>query len=539
MKNKIILLLLAFFPIFMVASNSQIDSLLLVLDSTIENRDFYHKRKEQKIDSLKYLLLNVSNMEEQYTMLTHIFEEYNKYNLDSALNIANEKYKLAELLKNKHYTRLADLNISEVLGRMGMYKEALDILGSIPSDSLNQEVKIYYYHLYHSLYLLLEENSLSQEGKNSYHSLILKYNDSLMHTLPPTDIVLATMEKGKLLSIGKYNEALQVLDSCLTDHEYDESIEGILNHELSDVYEKIGDIEQQKKYLIIASIHDLKRGVRSYVALRKLAVLLYKEGDLERANTYIRCAMEDAIACKAHFRTLEISETLPIIAASYRKKEEQDRNKLVVSLILISILSFVLCMSVIYTWKQLNKLSVARKTLDKMYKEVKKMNDELNEFNVQLTESNLIKEEYIGTVFNLCSTYINKMESFRIKINRKLKAGQVKETIDQTNSTDLVAIELKEFFYLFDAVFMNLYPDFIEDINALLLEDEKIYPKNEDILSPELRVFALMRLGITNSSKIASFLHYSPQTIYNYKLRVKKKLAVSQEEFAEKIHIKW
>lgn len=537
MKKKIVFLIISFFPIITFGYNSQVDSLLKVLDTTIKDRAFYKKRKEQKIDSLK--LIQSTNKERQYKILSSIFEQYSRYNLDSALHYANKKFDIANILENEQYILTTELNVSEVLGRMGMYKESLDILNKIQSNSLKKEGKNYYYHLHHSLYTLLEENALSQKEKALYQNIILLYKDSLILTLPPDDITQSTMIKGKLLHEGRYDEALQLLDSCLTNHKYSEAIEGILNYEISDIYEKKGNIQQQKKHLIIASIYDQRRGVKSYIALRKLAVLLFQEGDIERANTYIKCAMEDAIACRARFRTLEISETLPIIAAAYNKKEEQDKNKLVLFLVLISILSTILGFSVIYIWKQLKKLSTTRKTLAKMYEEVKNINNELNKINIELSESNLVKKEYIGTVFNLCSTYIDKIESYRIKINRKLKAGQIKETLKLTSSTDLVATELKEFFQFFDAVFMNLYPDFIEDFNTLLIEDERIYPKNEDILTPELRVFALMRLGITNSSKIADFLHYSPQTIYNYKLKVKNKLAVSKEEFALKNHIDW
>lgn len=541
MTKKIFFLILIFtsFSDFMVANDSRIDSLLKVLDKTIKERPIFHKQKEQKIDSLEQLLLKEPEKEGRYNIYSKIFDEYSRYNLDSALQVAYKIRELANSFVDERYMYTANMNISEILGRMGMYKESLDILNAVQFSALDQEGKVYYYHLYHSLYALLEENSISQNEKNYYKNIVLHYKDSLILVLPPNNITHATMRKGIFLSEGRYTDAQQVLDSCLVSYRQDKSMEGILNYELSDVYEKKGEITQQKKFLIRASIYDLKRAVRSYIALRKLAILLYKEGDIDRANTYMRCAMEDAIACRARFRTLEISETLPIIAAAYDKQEELDKDKLLLFLALISILTVILGISILYIWKQLKKLSVARTKLDDMYNELKKMNSELNNFNIQLTESNLVKEEYIGTVFNMCSTYIDKMESYRININRKLKAGQAEDALKLTGSNNLVANELKDFFQLFDAVFMNIYPNFIEDFNVLLLENEKIYPKGEDILSPELRVFALMRLGITDSSKIANFLHYSPQTIYNYKLRIKNKLAVSKEEFSEKIHIKW
>lgn len=539
MRITIILCAFIFLPFTVSPNTASIDSLLKVLDSTIKEKAVFEKRKLHRIDSLKLHLLGETNLKKRFNTYNDIFEEYSRYNLDSALQIAYKKQELSEKIGDHILVSAANMNVSEILGRMGMYKESLDILNAIHSATLDSVGKTYYYHLHHSLYNLLEENSLVEKQKSNYKNIILSYKDSLIATLPSTDLTRATMRKGKLLAIGRYNEALQILDSCFIHHQHSERRAGILNYEISDIYEKIGNEELQKKYLIRASINDLRRAVKSYIALRKLAALLYQEGDIERANTYVQCAMEDAISSKARFRTLEISETLPIIAAAYDKKEQQDKDRLIRFLVLISILSVILCVSILYIWRQYKKLAHARLSLDEMYVEVKKMNGELNRFNVQLTESNLVKEEYIGTVFNLCSTYIAKMEAYRININRKLKAGQVEDALKTTNSTNLASTEIKEFLQLFDAVFMNLYPSFIDDFNETLLEEERLYPKNEDILPPELRVFALMKLGITDSSKIATFLHYSPQTIYNYKLRIKNKLAISKEEFSQIMHIDW
>ena len=241
--------------------------------------------------------------------------------------------------------------------------------------------------------------------------------------------------------------------------------------------------------------------------------------------------MEDASFCGARFRMLEISETLSIITAAYDKKIKQEKEKLFKYLIMISFLSFVLLASIVFIWRQLKKFSSAKKSIKNMYDDMKQMNRDLDELNKKLSESNHVKEEYIGSVFNLCSTYINKIETYRISLNRNLVANRIEEARKITSST-IIPDELKEFFGHFDAIFLNIYPNFIDEFNFLLKEEGKIIPKTGDILTPELRVFALMRLGITDSSKIAAFLHYSPQTVYNYTLKIRNKLLVSKEEFS-------
>lgn len=535
MRARILIILILFLYSFTsIKASNQIDSLLLVLDKTIQEKSHFSKIKESRIDSLKFEEKNSPDPESGFKIYRQLFREYRHYNMDSALSFAYKKQDAAIRLNNKTEQQTANMNIAEVMAIMGMYKEALDIAGDIDRRILDTEQWQNYYHLYHSTYYLLYENSVSLREKKHYGDLMLHYKDSLLQVNTPHTLGYDLVKNGKLVSQGKYEEALQLMKSCYEQYSGNAASVGSLAYGLSDVYEKLGEVEQQKKYLAISSIADLRQTVKGYIALRKLASILYQQGDLGRAYTYIRCAMEDATFCKARFRTLEISETLPIITAAYDKKMKQEKTNLVKYLILISILSVVLIISFIYIWKQLKKLSVAKKSLKNMYEDVRVMNDNLNELNKKLSESNQVKEEYIGSIFNLCSTYIDKMEAYRTNINRKLKSGQTADAIKITGST-VVPDELKEFFRNFDAIFLNLYPNFIEEFNLMLLPDEQIIPKTGDILTPELRVFALMRLGISDSSKIASFLHYSPQTVYNYKLKVRNKLSVSKDEFAANI----
>lgn len=517
-----------------IYGSSQVDSLLKILDQTIKDKALFSKQKEYRIDSLKQEESKSVNLEEKYKIYHKLFKEYRHYNMDSALSIAYKKQDISHELQNKKYEQRSNMNVAEIMAIMGMYKEALDIAAQINKKELDIDQMQYYYHLYHSTYYLLFENSLSSREKKYYETLISHYKDSLLQVNEPNTLGYSLVKNGKLVEQHKYKEALELMNHCYLEYGKNQSSIGSLAYGLSDIYEKLGDTEQQKKYLAISATADLRRAVKGYIALRKLATILYNEGDLDRAYAYIRCAMEDATFCKARFRTLEISETLPIITAAYDKKVKQEKANLVKYLILISVLSFILIVSFIYIWQQLKKLSIAKKSIKQMYEDVTQMNENLNELNRKLSESNQVKEEYIGSIFNLCSTYINKMENYRININRKLKAGQTSEIIKITNTT-LVTDELKEFFRNFDAIFLNIYPNFIEEFNMLLLPEEQITPKSGDILTPELRVFALMRLGISDSSKVASFLHYSPQTVYNYKLKIRNKLSVSKDEFASKI----
>lgn len=183
----------------------------------------------------------------------------------------------------------------------------------------------------------------------------------------------------------------------------------------------------------------------------------------------------------------------------------------------------------------MKRLKVARHAMNNLNEELKQINADLQSVNNQLQESNQVKEEYIGYVFNMCSLYIDKQEELRKLLTRKIKAGQIDDLYQTVSSTSFVANELNEFFYTFDSIFLKLYPRFIEGFNALLQESERIYPKEGELMTPELRIFALIRLGISDSGKIANFLHYSAQTVYNYRLKVKNKSLLAKEEFMEAV----
>ncbi len=516
------------------SATGQTDSLLKELDRVLLHRSQYQKAREIRIDSLKTLFEHTGNKEDKYTVLYRVFREYRSYNMDSALAVALRKKVLAAetgIPRNMHES---EMSVAEILGIMGMYKESLEIMERMDFSKLDGPHKAFYFHLHHSLYTRLSENMASEKGP--YEKLLSMYRDSLLKYNEKGTTGYDFALTGKLVELKQYDKAMEVFDRMIGENRENLSVLAMAAYELSEIYRKRGEVEAQKKYLILSATTDVKRGARTYVSLIKLAILLYREGDVDRAYQYITCAMEDASYSKSRFRTLQISEALPVIIDAYDRKMKEEKANLFKSLILISFLSLILILSLFFIYRQMKKLSLARKEVSRMLEDVRQMNMELFDLNEKLSDTHRIKEEYIGFIFNLCSDYIDKMESYRKEIHRKLKAGKANEALQLTGSTSLVTDELKEFFRNFDAVFLTIFPNFVEEFNRLLLEGEKILPKPGDLLSPELRVFALVRLGISESSKIANFLHYSPQTVYNYNLKVRNKLAISKEEFARVIH---
>lgn len=531
MKQYTLLFVLLLFALPAFCSDHETDSLLQVLDAAIIERPMYATKKQHKIDSLKRELYLAQSDEKRYSLSRSLFGKYRSYRMDSALWVANERVKVAKRINNPTYVSSANMNVSEVMTGVGMYKEALDILNTIDKKTLDPSAISYYYHLYHSTYTLMMDYAFSENEKVRYRRLAYEYKDSILAISAPQSQGYLLMNSEKLRFEGKYDEAIAILDQCYQTHlEKGYSI-AIPACGLAAVYHENGNRSQEKKYLALSSIADVQSGVKEYISLWKLAALLYQEGDIERAYTYMKCSMEDAIFCNARYRTFEISELLPIINTAYEAKMKHERDRLSLSVILISLLSVILLATLIYLYRQMKKLSKAKRSMNLMNENLKQMNNSLNKLNEQLQESNQVKEEYIGYVFNLCSTYIDKMEDFRKMISRKIKAGQLEDLTKTASSNSFVSDELKEFFRNFDTIFLKLYPRFIEEFNSLLQENERIVPKEGELLTSELRVFALIRLGINDSSKIASFLHYSPQTVYNYRLKVRNKSVLTKEKF--------
>ena len=294
----------------------------------------------------------------------------------------------------------------------------------------------------------------------------------------------------------------------------------------------------QKIYYTISAICDIKNAIKENASLQALASVLYEAGDIENAYRCIKSSMEDAMFCNARLRTFEISKIFPIIDTAYQEKVVKQKEGLQFFLLLVSILSLFLIASLIYVYLQMKRVARIRKELyrtniklNELNSDLQENNIQLNNLNIELSEANRIKETYIGHFLDLCSMYISKLEKYQNTLNKKAVEKKLDELYKMLKSHDMIDNELKELYDNFDNIFLHLYPSFVEDFNSLLLEEERFTLKSNELLNTELRIFALIRLGIVDSSKIASFLHYSANTIYNYRTRVRNKAAVPRDEF--------
>lgn len=517
------------------------DTLLLEIDKTIENNSFYTKKKEDKINQLKALLKHSVSVIQKYEITHKLFNDYQSYQSDSALVYAQKNLQLAENLNDTKKLNQAKLNLVSIMGTLGMYKEGIDVLNSINIASI-PNLKGSFYDVSRTIYGQMADNASSQQEKEKYFQLSKKYRNYCVAYYLTNSVSYIIAKADWNLDHKKPDETLHLLLPYFPKIHHSDSNRAIISYIISQAYKQKKDRNQEKKWLSISALSDLELAKKEYISLRSLAFLLYEDGDIEHAYTYIKRSLDDAVVCNARLRTYEISKMLPIITESYQQQNETNRFQLIVFLISASFLALILLALLFLLFKQMKKLSKAKIDLSVANNKLSELNVELNIFNEKLnlsnstlTEANFLKEIYIGRYMDQCSDYLGKLDEYQRKLNVLATTGKINDLVTAVKSKEYIENELKEFYTNFDKTFLQLFPNFICDFNALLIPEEAIQLKEGEQLNTELRIFALIRLGIKDSAKIAIFLRYSISTIYNYRSQLKNKSAGPRDEFEEKV----
>lgn len=524
------------FPVLLAAQENQ-SSLLQELDQTIRNHQFYSNQKENTIDSLKQLLSPAMSDLQKQDIYGQLYEEYRVYKSDSALVFARKSRQIAINGNDINKSNQAALNLASIMGTLGMYKEATDILEKNPGNR-SPELKGSYLVVNRVLYGYMYDYATSVYEKEKYAVLTQKYRDSSLHYFPKQSRQYLIIQTEQLIKNGQEDEALQQLLNVFPTISLFDSERAIFAYIISHAYHQKKDSHSEKKWLCISAISDLKLAKKENISLRNLAFLLYEEGDIDRAYTYIQRSLEDALFCNARLRTYEISKMMPIISEAYEHQNQKNQKQLWLFLVSVSLLTVILLIVLILLFKQMKKLKIAQKDLNNANSQLSELNIalqainlKLKETNSTLTEANLVKEIYIGKYMDQCSDYIGKLEGYRRKLNVMATAGKMNNLISAIKSKQFIEAELKEFYTNFDKTFLLLFPNFINEFEGLLIDTELTQLKEGEFLNTELRIVALIRLGIKDSAKIAVFLRYSVSTIYNYRSQIKNKAAGPREEF--------
>lgn len=515
----------------------EVESALERLDGTIRDKKIYENGKEQHLARIKSKITVGCTPSQIYSVYDDLYGEYYQYNLDSVMYYARRKLDLAraENLRDMECDALMDLADCYVLA--GMYLEAEKLSGTIDFQMLSYAEIPRYYHIYHALYEGLATLSNDSELKREYIRHKNEYRQLLYEKLGDDDISKLFLEYGIMTDNGSSEQAMRKLSDYYERSEISPHERAVLSYLLAGGYRAEGERNRAILHYAESAINDLQMPVHEYRSLYELAALLYESGDIERAYTYITCSVNDAMTANARINNHYINQLLPIITRSYEEQMQYRRAQLSHLLWGISLLTVMFIAMAIVAFVEKRRIAEAEYGTRKINEELSRVNARMQKYIRLLQESNDIKESYLGRYLDLCSDYIARMDRYRARLSKLAKSGDQAELRQALKSTAFIESELEEFYAQFDATFLHLFPNFVEQFNELLQPDKRIETRSggNTILTTELRVFALIRLGISDSVKIAEFLRRSVSTIYNYRVKMRNAAMDNREEFEKRV----
>ena len=550
--------LLAILSIFFYTHSSwankvNMDSLYRVLDVAIDSSSIYKKHKLDAINILEKQYAAVRNDQDKYQFALSLYHEYVAFVNDSALNYIQVCMECAERMGRKDLQTQSELALAYQLADTGFYPEAEIHFKAISKDQLTNDMVITYLKGMNHLYGEMGYYSHDKKLRDQFFSKSAAFRDSLLQILPEDSYGYNALKSVELNNHGKTDEALKCSDKWMKLAKPGSRDYATMSFYRSEIYRNMGDAEMERYWLIMSALTDIRQAIMDQAALWSLAnSLMNEEGNLDRAYKYMDFSWECISYFSTHMRSWLVTPILTRINDKYKQNLHQANTNLIWTIVAISFLIIGLLVLLFYVSKKRRQLAVIRNELKNANDELGQLNHQLSAKNhdlseanqrlsdineqlrqaiIHLNDSNRVKDEYIGKFLSVCSDYIDKLDNYRIKVNRKLKAGQQADVLRMTSSEQLREDELAELFDHFDDIFLRLFPTFIDDFNALLRPGEEIVPTEKNHLNTDLRIFALIRLGIEESSKIAEFLRYSPNSIYAYRARIKNKAVGNRDEF--------
>lgn len=520
LKKILIIVLFAFSLVCQNKISAQkvnIDS----LDYYISHQSLYNHQKEHRINQLKKtIILNSADNNKLYSVYVALYEEYRSYIYDSAYVYTEKLIHISSSLKDSDKIVLSKIKLGFCYLSSGLFKEAFDILASLNVNKCSRETKIEYYTCKSRLFYDLADYNNKVEFRTQYNETGNLIIDSAITLIPKNTFRYWAAVGLKNMKSNNDRGAIEAFSKMIESKNYNEHDFAIATSSMAYVLTLQGKKSEAKYFLIQAAIADIKSSTKETVALRNLAQLLYEERDINSAVVYIRQALRDASFYNARHRQLEIGNILPIIEGERINIIEKQRDMILIFVVFISILSLSLIIALILIWKSLKRLKVAKL--------------EIQAVNSNLIEANKIKNEYIGYFFNQNSEFIEKLDKLQRWVNKKVTAKQY-DDLKYFSQNLNIREERALMFEHFDVIFLKLFPDFVEEFNKLLKPDERIQLKKGELLNTDLRIYALIRLGVDENEKIAHFLDYSVNTIYSYKNKMKSKALYPSKEFKQKV----
>ena len=497
------------------------------LDSCIQHKALYDKKKLERLVDLKESLKSASESDTRYKINYQLFREYESFNFDSASHYAQQAENIATVLKNNNYQVEAGCAIVFCHLSAGLYKEAFDVMSEIRHDGVDEEYQKLYYMMWARLYYDLANYNNSQPYEQEYVEKGNQYTDTLLRYIPENTVYWYYAQAQRQMKSHDFAGSTETFRKMIDLKDTDPHLMAIAYSCIGWNLWIEGKEDEAIGNLVYSALCDVQSSIKENTSTCGLATILYKRGDIKRAVSYAQSSLEDANFYGARHRKIQVGEILPIIEEDRYSLIERQRNLYIAGVVIALLFIVALLVGTFIIRRQNKKLHKAQHTISEHNEALQKAND-------RLEESNRIKTVYIGKSFYLNAEYINKVEKLYKMVDRKIAARQFDDLRSTLKESTIIA-ERKNMCADFDETFLKLFPDFVEKYNMLFDEKDRKLPEDEKSLTNEMRIFALIRLGVSDSERIANFLDYSVHTVNTYKTRIKNRSIVDNEQFEQRI----
>ena len=544
-------------------TNPELKSLYAELDSEIARSGSYEAEKEERIADLRNKLKGAADPHRRADIIDALIGEYEAYDADSALYYVGCGLNEAKTRGDDRAEILLNIKRADILAHAGLFSDALSVIDLIPQNSLDRNVKEKYYSAYCSIYQYLSEYTSDHEPAAENERMRRLYADSLSMVAGPESFDYLVNVMTERARSGRVDETIALFEDKLKEKHSGDRSYSIIASILAYLYKTNGNEDEYKRCLALSAISDVKGAVKENMSFRELSTIMFEDGDIERANMYLKKSISDANFYSALMRNAQSGKLLPLIDEAYTASKDQLTSRLRMMVWISGVLSAVLLLTVFMILKQMkslrqakDKVSRANEELSAMSEELKSANsalqasntnlkslsEELKEANAQLEarnielkEYNRIKEQYAALFMEYCSSAISSLQHYQQTLRKlTIQGGNRAALLKKLESTETADKMLKNFYNIFDEAILNIYPEFVEKFNGLLNPESRVVLKSGELLSTELRLFALIRIGIDDSAKIAEFLRCSISTVYTYRSKMRKR-AADPDSFEENV----
>ena len=531
----VIIITLMIQPIYIKGDNNQ---LYKQLDAALAQRAHYVELKEKSLNEIKQGAKYVTSNEDKLKLYEQLANEYKAYEYDSAMTYVNKGLILAQKSNNIFFNKRFQLSQTRLLITRGFYAEAKEILQKIEPKEEPRDYQFLYYYTMYGLYNNWSTYCENNEFSKNYDLKKVEYLKKAIELSPKKDAFYYYL-MGELYYFSNHpnnNKTIQYYKKALSMEKTNSRLHAMTAFALSEIYQKANNLELMEHYLLVAAISDITSATKENVALQDIALFIYKHKtrSLNKAQEYINLSLEDAYTYKSRLRRIEISSKLQMITNAYTDDIKTTNRLLNIALLVIILLLLGVGISSLFIRKKNRLLKQKKDEISATSDKMEKLNGQLHLINDELKDTNQKRERLVKVYIDLCYKNIERNSKLRTLAVRKIKANQSKELLSLLSSSTNTEKENKEFLTEFDKAFLSLYPTFVNELNQQLTESAHIQLKENGEMPPILRVCALLRLGITESSKIAGILSYSPQTVYNYR-SILKNNAIDKEHFEENV----